>query len=80
MLRKLCFKLLTRKTFSIEGEDLPSILQTLMIFPFELYQKMTFSLLVLVMLENKESSPIMSFLIIPQYSLSHSLNSLDSYT
>jgi len=65
MLRKLCFKLLTRKTFSIEGEDLPSILQTLMIFPFELYQKMTFSLLVLVMLENKNSSPIMSFLIIP---------------
>jgi hypothetical protein len=58
MLSKLYFKLLTRKTFLMKGEDLPLILLTPIILPFELSPNVTFSPLILVMLDNNEFSPV----------------------
>jgi hypothetical protein len=58
MLSKLYFKLLTRKTFLMKGEDLPSILLAPIILPFELSPSVTFSPLILVMLHNNELSPV----------------------
>ena len=57
MLSNLCFRLLTRKTFLMEGENLSPILSTLFIFPFELFSNVTFPF-ILVMLENNKLSPV----------------------
>jgi len=78
ILSKLYFRSFIRNTFSIEREDLPPILPTPMIFPFELSLNMTFPLLILVMLENNESSLVIC--LEQALSNNHSSYSFDSYT
>ena len=60
----------------MEREDLPPILPTLIILPFELSSNMTFPSFILIILENNKSSPIIY--LEQALSKNHFLYSLDS--